>query len=80
MGQHELGDLRIAVTCARMLRRVAPEALWLGAAHLDSPGEAVMLRSDDQYDRIGEHFARQGFGHLRPAAQFLRGLQRGAFR
>jgi hypothetical protein len=38
-----------------------------------------MLSSVDQCDGIDKHFARKGFGHLRPAAQFLTGLHRGAF-
>jgi hypothetical protein len=32
-----------------------------------------MLSSVDQCDGIDKHFARKGFGHLRPAAQFLTG-------
>jgi hypothetical protein len=27
----------------------------------------------DQDDQINKHFARKGFGHLRPAVQFLNG-------
>src|ERR1700677_700661 len=38
-----------------------------------------MLPSVDRHEKIGKHFARKGFGHLRPAAQFLTGLHRGAF-
>jgi hypothetical protein len=39
-----------------------------------------MLSLVDQDERIGEHFAPKGFGHLRPAAQFLTGLLVGRFR
>ena len=61
-----------------MLRRVAATARRLGAARLDSPVEGVMLLFVDRFGVIGQHFAREGFGHLRPAAQFLTELYRGA--
>ena len=62
-----------------MLQRLALAARRLGAPRLDSPDEAVMLRLPIRTTGSVRHFARKGFGHWRPAVQFLTGPHRGAF-
>jgi hypothetical protein len=78
-----LGDNGAFLQDRRCLRQYAAKSCArspvIRRRRLDSLVEAVMLPSVDRYEPIGEHFARKGFGHLRPAAQFLTGLHRGAF-